>query len=86
MDEQARQQFDEIREVLASIADSLRQTQVKQDRSSEMIAANAEAISQLTQAMEQTRQTIVDERLLISDLRAEQARHAQKPDAHGPDE
>lgn len=72
MDEQTRAEFAEMRAIL-------RDTQVKQDR-------NTEAISQLTLLMEQFRQSIVEERRLISDLRFEQAGHADDPNAHGVDD
>lgn len=83
MDDQAKQEFAEIRAILAQTAQIQRETAVKQDRLEERQAQNAEAISQLTSNMEQLRQAAVNNAANNSDTKAELARHTSDPGAHG---
>lgn len=68
MDEATRQRFERIEAILAQTA--------------EQQAQNTVAITQLTHGIEQLRQSLVEERRLISDVRGELAQHAGNPDAH----
>lgn len=76
MDEETRQQFAAIRAILAQTAQMQADNALQIRENSLGIRDNKEAISQLTYLFEELRQSLIEERRLISDLRSEVARHA----------
>lgn len=89
MDEETRLRLERLEALAANNIEAIRQTQVAQDRNAEAIKELRESIGDLKEAQSQElpmiselRRAIVDERRLISDVRSEQASHAEDPDAH----